>query len=105
MFGFNNKDNKNSNGNQELSKTQMVAKMFELQKKLKEIEVEVEHKGHKIKVNGKQEVTSLIDSDGNQRNDLMKLINKAMSQSQHETAKLMQSDGSILSSLKNLPGI
>lgn len=104
MFGFNNKEN-NSNSNQEMSKTQLVAKMFELQRKLKDIEVEVEHKGYKIKVNGKQEVTSLIDLDGTERKDLMKLINKGLSQSQHETAKLMQSDGSILSSLKNLPGI
>lgn len=104
MFGFNNKEN-NSNNNQEMSKTQLVAKMFELQRKLKDIEVEVEHKGYKIKVNGKQEVISLIDLDGTERKDLIKLINKGLSQSQHETAKLMQSDGSILSSLKNLPGI
>jgi len=85
-----------------LKQGQQLLKMrqqaMQLKKELEKIE-HIEEKGNiKIKVNGAQEIT-WIEIDGEERSDLVKLINDAMKEVQKKSAKKMMEMGGGLSGL------
>lgn len=80
----------------ELLKMRQQAKA--LQKELEKIEQVEESGGLKVKVNGAQQVI-YIEVDGDKKEDLEKLINKAMKSVQKKAAKRMMEMGGGLSGL------
>ena len=87
--------NKVKQGQQLLKMRQQA---MELKRELEKIEHSAEHGGLKVKVNGAQEVT-YIEIDGQQREDLVRLINNATKSVQKEAAKKMMEMGGGLSGL------
>lgn len=69
-----------------------------LQKELEQIELVEEGRGIKVKVNGAQNVI-YIEVDGEDKRDLVEMINKAMKNVQKKSAKKMMEMGGGLSSL------
>lgn len=71
---------------------------MQLKKKLEEISHSEEKDGNKVVVNGAQEVVKL-EIDGQDRRDVVELINKAYKEIQKESAKKMMEEGGGLSGL------
>lgn len=69
-----------------------------LQKELEQIEYVEEKGGMKVKVNGAQQIIYL-EMGGDERTDLVELINKAMKNVQKKAAKKMMEMGGGLSGL------
>jgi len=78
----------------ELIKMRQQAKA--LQKELEKIEHVEEGRGMKVKVNGTQNIV-YVEIDGDQKEDLVDLINKAMKNVQKKSAKKMLEMGGGLS--------
>jgi len=76
----------------------MRQQAMQLKKSLEEI-IHAEEEGNlKVKVNGAQEVI-YVEIDGEERRDLVDLINRAMKAVQKEAAKKMMDEGGGLSGL------
>jgi DNA-binding protein YbaB len=76
----------------------MRSQAMELQKELEKIKESSEKNGMKVVVTGDQKV-AYIEIDGEQREDLVDLINDAMKKVQKEAAKKMMEMGGGLSGL------
>lgn len=76
----------------------MRSQAMSLKKKLEEITHSEEKDGVKVVVNGAQEVVR-IEVDGQERRDIVELINKAYKEIQKEAAKKMMEEGGGLSGL------
>ena len=76
----------------------MRSQAMSLKKKLEEITHSEEEDGVKVVVNGAQEVVR-IEVDGQERRDIVELINKAYKEIQKEAAKKMMEEGGGLSGL------
>ncbi len=73
-------------------------KAKQLQKQLEEIEHTEESNNIKVKVNGAQQVV-YIEVDGEEQNDIVEVINKAMKNVQKKSAKKMMEMGGGLGGL------
>jgi len=80
-------------------KLKMINQAREMQKKMKEITVNVESNGLKIQINGKQEINSveivdesLLNDKSRLENSIMNAVNDANSKAQREMAMKMQGD-------------
>ena len=60
----------------------------ELQRELEKEELTLEEGGIKVKVNGAQQIV-YIEIDGEERSDIVEVVNKAMKQVQKKAAKKM----------------
>ena len=76
----------------------MRSQALELQKELEKIRESEERGGMKVVVTGDQKV-AYIEIDGEERKDLVELINSAMKKVQKEAAKKMMEMGGGLSGL------
>lgn len=76
----------------------MRSQAMELQKELEKIKESAERGGMRVVVTGDQKV-SYIEIDGQDRSDLVELINEAMKKVQKEAAKKMLEMGGGLSGL------
>ena len=76
----------------------MRSQAMELQKELEKIKESAERGGMKVVVTGDQKVT-FIEIDGEERAELVELINEAMKKVQKEAAKKMLEMGGGLSGL------
>jgi len=76
----------------------MRSQAMELQKELEKIKESAERGGMKVVVTGDQKVT-YIEIDGEERAELVELINEAMKKVQKEAAKKMLEMGGGLSGL------
>jgi DNA-binding protein YbaB len=76
----------------------MRSQAMDLQKQLKEIEESYDEGGIKVKVNGAQEVVYL-EIDGQERDDAVRVIQKAMKDIQKKAAKKMMEMGGGLGGL------
>ena len=76
----------------------MRSQAMELQKELEKIKESAERGGMRVVVTGDQKV-SFIEIDGQERMDLVELINEAMKKVQKEAAKKMLEMGGGLSGL------
>ena len=77
----------------------MMNQARELQKKMKDIVIDVESNGLKIQINGKQEINSveivdetLLDRKESLENSIMNAVNDANSKAQREMAMKMQGE-------------
>lgn len=61
----------------------------QMKKEMEKIKVTVEHANYEIVMKGDQTVDSVLE-DGEENNDLRKLFNKAVKESQKEVAKKMR---------------
>lgn len=82
-------------GKQILQARQQAA---QLKKKFEQVEHVEEENGVRVKVNGAQEVL-WVEIDGQERSDLVKIINKAMREVQKKVAKKLMDEGGGLGSL------
>ncbi|MBT4722544.1 YbaB/EbfC family nucleoid-associated protein [Candidatus Falkowbacteria bacterium] len=80
-------------------KLKMMNQARELQKKMKDIVIDVESNGLKIQINGKQEINSveivdetLLDRKESLENSIMNAVNDANSKAQREMAMKMQGE-------------
>lgn len=76
----------------------MRSQAMTLKKKLEELTQSEEKDGVRVVVNGAQEVVK-IEIDGQDRRDIVELINKAYKEIQKEAAKKMMEEGGGLSGL------
>jgi DNA-binding protein YbaB len=76
----------------------MRSQAVALKKKLEAVTHSEENNGIKVVVNGAQEVIKL-EIDGNDRSDVVDVINKAYKEIQKEAAKKMMEEGGGLSGL------
>jgi DNA-binding protein YbaB len=76
----------------------MRSQAMQLQKQLEEIEESYERNNIKVKVNGAQQVTYL-EVDGEERSDVVEVIQKAMKSIQKKAAKKMMDMGGGLGGL------
>lgn len=76
----------------------MRSQAMALQKELEKIKESVEKNGMKVVVTGDQKI-SYIEIDGEERRELVELINEAMKKVQKEAAKKMMEMGGGLSGL------
>ncbi len=76
----------------------MRSQAMELQKELEKIKESAEKGGMRVVVTGDQKI-SYIEIDGQERRDLVELINEAMKKVQKEAAKKMLEMGGGLSGL------
>jgi DNA-binding protein YbaB len=76
----------------------MRSQAMELQKELEKIKESAEKGGMRVVVTGDQKI-SYIEIDGQERSDLVELINEAMKKVQKEAAKKMLEMGGGLSGL------
>jgi DNA-binding protein YbaB len=80
-------------------KLKMMNQARELQKKMKDIVIDVESNGLKIQINGKQEINSveivdvtLLERKESLENSIMNAVNDANSKAQREMAMKMQGE-------------
>ncbi|MBI1863631.1 YbaB/EbfC family nucleoid-associated protein [Candidatus Woesebacteria bacterium] len=76
----------------------MRSQAMDLQKKLREIKTTTEYRGIEVTVNGEQKVEKII-IDGDENDDLIEAINRAMKEVQKKAAKKMMDEGGGLSGL------